>query len=136
RRRAWGLGPGEYRVFVGPDVRRAEPAGGVRVPQLRVVRQLEEAAAVRPEHAFDRMVLRRAEDGSAQVAWESVPTAQVDLRQRILDRLPAALDPVEDPTASFGSVLDGTMTLEDFVAALSPEELTSLAYGDLVMDSP
>ncbi|WP_422116243.1 glycoside hydrolase family 3 protein [Brachybacterium sp. UNK5269] len=135
-RSAWVLEPGEYRVLVGPDVRRAAPAGGVRVPQLRVVRQLEEAAAVRPEHAFDRMVLRRAEDGSAQVAWEPVPTAQVDLRQRILNRLPAALERVEDPSASFESVLEGTMTLEDFVAALSPEELTSLAYGDLVMDSP
>ncbi|MDN5600812.1 MAG: glycoside hydrolase family 3 C-terminal domain-containing protein, partial [Brachybacterium sp.] len=135
-RSAWVLEPGEHHVFVGRDVRRAVLVGMVQVPQLRVVRQLEEAVAVRPEHAFDRMVLRRAEDGAAQVAWEPVPTAQVDLRQRILDRLPTALERIEDSEASFAAVLDGTMTLEDFVARLTPAELSSLAYGDLVMDSP
>lgn len=135
-RSAWVLEPGEYLVHVGADVRRAAPVGAAHVPRLQVVRQLEEVAAVRPEHAFDRMVLRRDEHGSAQVAWEPVPTAQVDLRQRIVDRLPAALERVEDPTASFAEVLAGTMPLEDFVARLSEEELASLAYGDIVMDSP
>ncbi|SLN02449.1 Beta-glucosidase [Brachybacterium faecium] len=135
-RSAWVLEPGDYRVFVGPDVRRAQFAGAVHVPRLRVVSQLEEAASVRPEHAFDRMVLRRAADGSAQVAWEPVPTAQVDLGRRILERLPTALDRIEDPSASFDAVVGGTMPLEDFVARLTPDELASLAYGGIVMDSP
>nr|WP_276548007.1 glycoside hydrolase family 3 C-terminal domain-containing protein [Brachybacterium muris] len=92
-RSAWVLEPGTYRLFVGPDVRRAEPAGETVVPELRVVAQLEEVAAVRPEAAFERMTLRREADGAATVAFEAVPTATVDLKQLILDRLPAAVDP-------------------------------------------
>lgn len=135
-RSAWVLEAGEYRVFVGPDVRRAEPAGSLLLGEQRVVRQLEEVAAVRPEHVFERMVRRRGEDGSAQVAWEPVPTATVDLAQRILDRLPPVLEPVDDPGAHFKDLAAGLLTLEEFVARLSPEELASLAYGDIVMDSP
>lgn len=135
-RSAWVLEPGEYRLFVGDSVRTATPVGAFQLGELRMVRQLEEAAAVRPEHAFERMVLRRGEDGTAQQAWETVPTATVDLRRRILDRLPAALEPVEDPAAHFDQVLSGELSLEDFVARLTPAELASLSYGDLVMDSP
>lgn len=139
-RSAWVLEPGEYRVFVGTDVRQAALVGSVHLGELRVVRQLEEVAAVQPGHGFDRMVLRRGADGSAQRGWEPVPTSSVDLPQRILDRLPPALVPVtaseEGSEVSFEDVLAGRAEPEDLVAALSPEELTSLAYGDLVMDSP
>ncbi|ATG56165.1 beta-glucosidase [Brachybacterium ginsengisoli] len=135
-RSAWVLEPGDHRLHLGTDVRRAAPVGAVHVPRLQVVRQLEEVAAVRPEHAFDRMTLRRDDDGRARVAWEQVPTSQQDLRRRILDRLPAALERIADPSASFTAVLEGSATLEEFVARLSDEELESLAYGDLVMDSP
>jgi beta-glucosidase len=135
-RSAWVLEAGEHRLFVGPDVRRAEHVGSVHVPAVRVVRQLEEVAAVRPEHAFERMVLRRDEAGRARIEREAVPTATVDLPRRIIDRLPAAIPPAEDPSARFEDVVAGRLDLDRFVAALSPEELASLAYGDIVMDSP
>lgn len=135
-RSAWVLPAGEYRIFVGPDVRRAELVGSFHLADLRVVRQLEEVAAVRPEHGFARMVRGRDEDGRARVGWEPVPTARVDLAQRILDRLPQALEPVEDPAARFEDLAAGLLTLEEFVARLTPDELASLAYGHIVMDSP
>lgn len=135
-RSAWVLEPGEYRLFLGADVRSAAPVGSFRLGELQVVRQLEEVAAVRPEHAFDRMVLRRGEDGTAHPGWEPVPTATVDLRKRILERLPAPLERAEDPDARFDQVLSGELELTEFVARLNPQELSSLAYGDLVMDSP
>ncbi|GAA4520884.1 glycoside hydrolase family 3 protein [Brachybacterium paraconglomeratum] len=139
-RSAWVLEPGEYRVFVGADVRQASLAGSIHLGELQVVRQLEEVAAVQPGHGFDRMVMERDAEGRAQVGWEPVPTASVDLAQRILDRLPPALVPAAGTEAgsevSFEDVIAGRAELTDFVATLSPEELTSLAYGDLVMDSP
>ena len=135
-RSAWVLEAGEYRIFVGPDVRRAELAGSFHLADLRVVRQLEEVAAVRPEHGFARMVRGRDENGRAQVGWEPAPTAKVDLAQRILDRLPPALEPIEDPAARFEDLAAGLLTLEEFVARLTPDELASLAYGHIVMDSP
>ncbi|MCK8659534.1 hypothetical protein, partial [Pseudomonas umsongensis] len=118
------------------DVRRAELAGETEVPALRVVTQLEEVAAVRPEHAFERMTLRRGTDGAATVAFEPVPTVTVDLKQRILDRLPTAVDPVQADSATFAQVLDGSLELNAFIAALAPEDLAALAYGDITMDSP
>ena len=135
-RHAWVLEPGEYRVFVGPDVRRAAHGGSVHIEVLTVVRQLEEVAAVRPEHSFDRMVLVRDHGGGAQLSWEPVPTATVDLKQRILDRLPASVEPIEDREVRFEEVAAGRLQLPDFVARLTPGELSSLAYGDIVMDSP
>ena len=135
-RSAWVLEPGEYRVFVGSDVRQAQQIGAFHLGELSVVRQLEEAAAVPPGQAFDRMVLHRDADGRAQIRWEPVPTATVDLAERILDRLPAPLDPVEEPTVRFEDVLAGRAELAHFVATLGPEELASLAYGDIEMDSP
>lgn len=135
-RSAWVLEPGEYRIFLGADVRHAQPVGSFHLGELAVVRQLEEVAAVPPGHGFDRMALHRDADGRAQICWEPVPTSTVDLAERILDRLPAPLDPVEEPTVRFEDVLAGRAELEHFVAALRPEELTSLAYGDIVMDSP
>lgn len=135
-RSAWVLEAGEHRLFVGPDVRRAAHVGSVHVPSLRVVRQLEEVAAVRPEHAFERRVLRRDGEGRAVSGRETVPTATVDLPRRILDRLPETIPPAEDPAARFEDVAAGRLDLDRFVAALSPEELASLAYGDIVMDSP
>ena len=135
-RSAWVLEPGEYRLYLGADVRSAAPVGSFRLDELRVVRQLEEVGAVQPEHAFERMIRRRGEDGTAQQAWEPVPTATVDLRRRILDRLPRALETVEDPAAHFDQVLSGELELSEFVARLTTQELASLAYGDLIMDSP
>ena len=135
-RSAWVLEAGEHRLFVGPDVRRAVHVGSAHVPSLRVVRQLEEVAAVRPEHAFERSVLRRDDEGRALSGRETVPTARVDLPQRILDRLPETIPPAEDPAARFEDVTAGRLDLDRFVAALSQEELASLAYGDIVMDSP
>ena len=86
------------------------------------------------------MTRRTGPDGAGVVGWEPVPVSEVDLRERILSRLPAAL-PAPAGTAdgaapSFASVLDGTMSLEDFVALLEPDDLARLAYGDIEMDSP
>ncbi len=142
-RSAWVLVEGEYALHVGADVRRARQAGSHPVEQTRVVEQLEEAAA--PRHGFDRMTLRRADDGSAQIAWEPAPEATVDLRERILDRLPVAVpgsveaDPADGSApadVSFGGVAAGEATLDSFIAQLTPSELASLSYGDITMDSP
>lgn len=142
-RSAWVLAAGEHVLHVGADVRRARRAGSHTVKNTRVVEQLEEAAA--PRHAFDRMTLRRGDDGSAEIAWEPTPQATVALRERILDRLPSAVpgsveaepaDGAARTDVSFADVAAGEATLDSFIAQLSPSELASLSYGDITMDSP
>jgi beta-glucosidase len=135
---AWVLEPGEYVFHVGADVRSAQRAGSVSLGTLRVIEQLEEVAAVRPEHAFERLTLIRGTDGNPQQGHETVPTRTVDLARRILDRLPAAIERSPDAPGeiAFRDVACGKADLDAFIAQLSPEELSCLAYGDITMDSP
>ncbi|MGY5765770.1 glycoside hydrolase family 3 protein [Brachybacterium sp. DNPG3] len=157
---AYVLVPGAYELLVGTDVRSAAAVGSLEVAELEVVRQLEEAAAANPEHPFDRIVPQRAADGTvvrdergvAVVGAEPVPTATVDLRERILSRLPAEIAPAGAPGAEgaegsegseaaadairFEDVAAGRAELDAFLAQLSVSELASLTYGDITMDSP
>ena len=126
---AWVLPAGTYTFHLGADVRSARPIGAVEIANTRVLRRLEQAAAPDPDHPFQRMTRRTGLDGAGVVGWEPVPVSEVDLRERILSRLPAAL-PAPTSTAdgaapSFASVLDGTMSPEDFVALLEPDDLAS-----------
>lgn len=134
-RSAYVLEPGDYRIHVGTNVRDAVAAGVHRQPELAVVQQLEEVAAVKPEHAFDRIRPERDDAGATFVAREPVPTITTNLRERILARLPEELATSEGGI-EFGDVLDGTASLDQFIAQLSPEELAALCHGDVTMDSP
>ena len=136
-RSAYVLEPGEYRFFVGADVRSAAAvAATVTIEELRVVRQLTEAAAVDPATPFRRMTLARGADGAAVTAWEDVPTATVSRRERILGTLPAEIPVTGDRGISLDAVSAGEATLDEFIAQLSPEELSLLARGDVTMHSP
>ncbi|MGV9194655.1 glycoside hydrolase family 3 protein [Microbacterium sp. MC2] len=142
-RSAWLLEPGDYRFFVGTDVRSVTEAATVTVPELRVVRQASEVAAVAEATAFRRMtvartasgaVVRDAEGGVA-LDWEEVPTATVDRRTRILADLPAEIAPTGDRGITLDAVAAGSATLDEFIAQLSDEELALLARGDITMHS-
>lgn len=126
---AWVLEPGDYGIFVGTDVRSAQQAGSVNLPQLRVVAQLQEVCA--PVVQFDRLVNR---DGAK--AWKPVPQAERSLKERILDNLPTEIPYTGDRGIKLKDVESGLASMEDFVAQLSPEELEALTHGDFIMDSP
>lgn len=138
-RSAWVLPAGTYRYLLGTDARAARVLGTRELPELEVLEQLEEAAAVRPEHRFDRLVVARDADGRAVPSHEPVPVATVDLRARILARLPEeipAATPVPSPLPDLAAVARSELDLDAFIATLTPEDLVDLTYGDLVMDSP
>lgn len=133
-RNAWVLEAGEYPVFVGADVRSAAEVAAFEVPETQVVREATEVAA--PAHAFERLTLARAADGSAVAAREPVPTRTVSRAERVLGSLPAELPQTGDRGIDLAHVASGTASLDDFVAQLSDEELSLLARGDVTMDSP
>ncbi|MCG7414782.1 glycoside hydrolase family 3 C-terminal domain-containing protein [Microbacterium aurum] len=130
------LEPGDYPVFVGTDVRTATEVAVRSVDRLRVVRQLSEAAAVDPAHAFARMT--RGRDGAGRPApeWEDVPTRTVARRERVLDGLPGEIAPTGDRGIRLDDVATGDATLDAFIAQLSDDELALLARGDITMHSP
>ena len=79
---AWVLEAGEYGIYVGTDVRSAQKQGAVEVPELRVVRQLQEVCAP----VADALTVWSSENG--EKAFEPVPMATRSLKDRILDNLP------------------------------------------------
>ncbi len=134
-RSAYVLEAGRYEVLLGTDVRSATTCGGVEVPELRVVRRLDEVAAVRPEHVFERLVARPAHDGGTVAAYDEVPVATVARRERVLAHLPAPLEPTGDRGITLDDVAGGHANLDTFLAQLDDDELEALSRGDYVMDS-
>ncbi|MDK8237677.1 glycoside hydrolase family 3 protein [Actinomyces urogenitalis] len=136
---AWVLPAGTYTFYVGSDVRSAQAAGSVEVEETLVVEQLEQAAAPAADHPFERLARQEDESGTIVRGSEPVPVSEVDLRERILSRLPQALTPAQgegEPAVRFEDVQAGRASLQDFVVSLSPKDLSCLAYGDVAMDSP
>ena len=141
-RDAWVLQAGSYPVLVGTNVRDVVRAGTVAVGRTEVTEQLEEALAPAAEHPFQRMTLAptdgRTEAGAAcaVVGWEDAPTATVDLRQRIVARLPEAVTGVEAGGVTFADVAEGRAGLDALLATMTPAQLADLSFGDITMDSP
>lgn len=139
-RNAWVLEAGAHPLHVGLSVRDTAAAGAVDVETAEVLEQLEEALAPSPEHPFDRMTPVHDEDGGVVVGWEPVPTATVDLRERIVSRLPRPIRAASAAGTGAGATLRdvaaGSADLDDVVARLSAEDLAQLAYGDIEMNSP
>ncbi len=143
-RSCYVLEEGTYEIFVGnssrdlarvpvteeggvPENERTED--GLRIPVLRVVKQLEEACA--PQKGFIRLVPgNRKADGTYEQAGQRVPEAAVSLRERIRDRLPGALTQTGNQGILLQDVREGSASLENFVAQLSAEELSVMVRGE------
>ena len=125
---AYVMEAGEYPIYVGNSVRDAEQQAVYTEPELRVTEQCTEASAV--EQGFDRMV-----NNNGEIGYEPVPTATVDLHDRIESELPAAVGSDVEETITLNDVYEGTYTLDQFVAQLSFDELEALTRGDYTMGS-
>ena len=123
------LQAGEYRFFLGGDVRSAQPVGCYTQDALEVVQQLTEAAA--PARTFP--ILAR-ENGETVRRGASPRTA--DLKQRILERLPEAIFLTGDRGLKLKDVASGKVTLDAFVGQLDLEELEAISRGAYIMGHP
>ena len=129
------LEAGEYKIYVGTDVRSAAQCGAATLDALRVVRRAEEVCPPSPAHPFRRMTHGLDADGRSVPVLEPVPTASRPLRERILERLPRLLPPPEH-NVTFRDVAERRASVEEFAAQLTDEELVTLTRGDVTMDSP
>lgn len=125
---AWVLEAGEYGIYVGENVRAAKLVYSFNEKVTRVVKQCVQALA--PTKAFERMV---ANGGS--VVWEEAPLAQYDVRERIKENLPKALDITGDKGITLQDVDSGKNTLDEFVAQFDEKALMELVRGE-GMSSP
>lgn len=127
------LEPGEYRFHVGEDCRNTQEIfldskAPVYIENTIVTERLHEAAA--PIRAFHRMKPANPENGIYEISYEQVPLRTVDIEKRILENLPGQLSTAGEKSISFQDVKEGKASLEEFVSALSVEDLAVLVLGE------
>ncbi|MBP5747655.1 MAG: fibronectin type III-like domain-contianing protein, partial [Treponema sp.] len=118
------LEAGTYKVYAGTDVRSAEQIFSFDLDSLRIIKQCEEAYA--PVQAFERM--HAGTNGTLKM--EPAPLATVDMWQRRAQRLPKELPFTGDKGYKLNDVLDGKVSIQDFVAQFTDEELACFTRGE------
>lgn len=121
------LEEGTYEIFVGSDVRSAESVGCYE-EKFRVVEKLQEACA--PVEKFSRMKAVLMPDGSYQAVTEEVPVRTVDPQERRKQNLPETLAYTGDKGYKLVDVLDGKVSMENFVAQIREEDLIAMFRGE------
>ena len=119
---------GEYKLYVGTDVRSAEKVWSYHQEKTVQVLELQQTAA--PEVAFDRMV----NDG--KLKYEKTPVKEYDLRHIIIENIPRPIPRTGDKGYKLIDVKEGRVSMEDFVSQLDLDELEAISRGDYTMDSP
>lgn len=127
-RNCYVLEAGEYKVYVGANVREAVEVLTVKVEDTYVTEELSEACA--PVEEFNRMVLLVNPDGTVTKKLEPVPTRTVDLVKRIVDNRPKDIPYTGDKGYRFGDVMEGKVPKEDYLAQLTDEDLICMARGE------
>ncbi len=126
-RSCWVLEAGKYIFYVGTDVRTAQPVGTVSLRET-VIEQLEEACA--PKEAFERLLPGKKTGICYEKAYESAPLRTKGPMQRRVEHLPQGTPCTGDKGWKLGDVADGKVTLSEFTAQLSDEDLCCIVRGE------
>ena len=118
------LEEGSYTVFTGSDVRSAKQAFKFNLEALLVIKKCEEAYA--PVRAFERMHANA--DGS--LTMQAVPLSTVDMWERRKERLPKEIPFTGDKGYKLKDVLNQKVSIQDFVAQFTDEELACFTRGE------
>lgn len=121
------LEEGCYEIFVGSDVRSAVSAGCYE-EEFRVVEELEEVYA--PVEKFQRMKAVLLPDGTYQAVTEDVPVRTVDPQERRANEMPETYAYTGDKGYKLVDVLDKKVSMEEFVAQISEEDLIAMFRGE------
>lgn len=122
------LEAGTYRVFAGSDVRSAKEVGHFD-ESLRVLERLEEACAPTVEYKRIRPVRVDDSEQAFKIDFEDVPTRTIDWRDRVID-YPVEIPYTGDQGIRFSDVFMERVSMDDFVAQLSDQDLMTLFRGE------
>ncbi len=123
------LESGEYKIFVGENVNEAKQIFSLNLEKTVLIKACEEACA--PRYSYKRMV------NANGLRYEDTPVATVNLRERVQSRLPETLKEKGNTYYKLQDLIDGRITLDEFVAEFTPEELEAITRGSLyMMNSP
>lgn len=121
------LEAGEYRVYVGADVRSAQCCGSY-TQELQIIEELQEACA--PIEAFERMKAVRNSNGEYSIEMEKVPMRTVDMTDRVQKLQTEEIAYTGKQGYVLSDVLEQKISLEEFVAQMSDYDLMCLFHGE------
>ncbi|WP_160670925.1 glycoside hydrolase family 3 protein [Clostridium sp. C8-1-8] len=122
------LEAGSYELFVGSDVRSAALVGGFSLNEIMETSKLTEAMA--PVNEFDRMKPRRNENGTFTITMDKVPTRTIDIESRRKASIPSCKEYTGDRGYKLKDVKNGTVSIGEFLAQLSDEELSYMIKAE------
>ncbi len=121
------LEAGEYKLYVGKNVREAAPAFSFTLKELKVTERLSEALA--PVRDLDIIYPEITPDG-VKIAHRRASKRTVDYCDRIMAETPKKIKQTGDRGIKLADVKDGKATMEEFVAQLSSDQLIHLSLGE------
>ena len=131
-RSSYVLEKGEYKIFVGTDVRKCKNTFSFCLEDTVVTEQLEEIMP--PIKSFDRV--KAVHNGTERIKkYESIPAKICNMEARISERRPKVIEYTGDKGIKLVDVYNGKNSLEEFVAQLSDTDLIAILCGE-GMDSP
>lgn len=133
KKSAYVLEPGAYVFYVGTDVRGAKKAGSMDVPELIVLQQLQEAMA--PAEKFEVLHPVCGKPGKAgettwQAAYVPVSVRSINLEARMKENLPKTYEYTKDRGYRLCDVAEGKVSMEQFIAQFSDEDLAAIVRGE------
>jgi len=121
------LEAGEYKFYVGSDVRSAEYACSFEQGEDLVTERLTQSLA--PVESFER-IKPVCEGGAFSIGREAVPLSQVDEGARRLEKLPKEIAYTGDNGIKLWDVKNGKNTMDEFIAQLSDYDLSCIIRGE------
>lgn len=121
------LEAGEYKFYVGSDVRSAEYACIFEQGEDLVTERLTQSLA--PVESFER-IKPVCEGGAFSIGREAVPVSEVDESARRLEKLPKEIAYTGDKGIKLWDVKNGKNTMDEFIAQLSDYDLSCIIRGE------
>lgn len=121
------LESGEYKFYVGSDVRSAEYACSFEQGEDLVIERLTQSLA--PVESFER-IKPVCEGGAFSIGREAVPVSEVDESARRLEKLPKEIAYTGDKGIKLWDVKNGKNTMDEFIAQLSDYDLSCIIRGE------
>lgn len=118
---------GEYKFYVGSDVRSAKYACSFEQGEDLVTERLTQALA--PVESFER-IKPVCEGGAFSIGREAVPVSEVDESARRLEKLPKEIAYTGDKGIKLWDVKNGKNTMDEFIAQLSDYDLSCIIRGE------
>ena len=130
---AYVIEKGTYGFAVGDNVRDAVKVFDWTAEETVLYKQLTQVAA--PREDFE-IVTAAMNGGRYYIDKKPVFKKEYDLKQVITDNLPEGKEITGDKGFKLIDVKEGRVSMEDFVAQLSLDELEAISRGDYIMNSP